>query len=59
MMVSVLMETTHPICLERFADYKMLGRFTLRDSGQSVAIGKVTKLIEASDTPNVAGLNIN
>jgi hypothetical protein len=31
----------------------------LRDSGQSVAIGKVTKLIEASDTPNVAGLNIN
>jgi len=34
-------ETTAPICLERFADYPQLGRFTLRDEGKTVAIGKV------------------
>lgn len=34
-------ETTAPICLERFTDYPQLGRFTLRDEGKTVAIGKV------------------
>ncbi|KAA6413256.1 MAG: putative translation release factor erf3 [Lasallia pustulata] len=33
------------ICVERFEDYAQLGRFTLRDQGQTIAIGKVTKLI--------------
>ncbi|KAJ3127208.1 translation termination factor GTPase eRF3 [Nowakowskiella sp. JEL0407] len=33
------------ICVETFADYEQLGRFTLRDEGRTVAIGKVTKLI--------------
>lgn len=35
MLVSVLIETTAPICIERWKDYKMLGRFTLRDQGQT------------------------
>jgi len=29
------------ICVERFQDYPQLGRFTLRDQGQTIAIGKV------------------
>ena len=33
------------VCVERFEDYAQMGRFTLRDQGQTIAIGKVTKLI--------------
>lgn len=39
--VIALIETTAPICVERFSDYPQLGRFTLRDEGKTVAIGKV------------------
>ncbi|KAG2492459.1 hypothetical protein HYH03_009400 [Edaphochlamys debaryana] len=33
-----------PICIESFADVPSLGRFTLRDEGRTIAIGKVVKL---------------
>ncbi|OCK75187.1 hypothetical protein K432DRAFT_386346 [Lepidopterella palustris CBS 459.81] len=33
------------LCVERFEDYPQLGRFTLRDQGQTIAIGKITKLL--------------
>ncbi|KAM0669530.1 hypothetical protein ACQRIT_004663 [Beauveria bassiana] len=33
------------VCVERFEDYAQMGRFTLRDQGQTIAIGKITKLI--------------
>ncbi|KAI0377703.1 hypothetical protein F5Y04DRAFT_263505 [Hypomontagnella monticulosa] len=33
------------VCIERFDDYPQMGRFTLRDQGQTIAIGKITKLI--------------
>ncbi|KAM0577229.1 hypothetical protein ACHAO2_005509 [Verticillium nonalfalfae] len=33
------------VCVERFEDYPQMGRFTLRDPGQTIAIGKITKLI--------------
>jgi len=33
------------ICVERFEDYPQMGRFTLRDQGQTIAVGKITKLI--------------
>ncbi|KAB8346300.1 hypothetical protein FH972_023344 [Carpinus fangiana] len=33
------------VCIERFEDYAQMGRFTLRDKGQTIAIGKVTKLL--------------
>jgi len=36
------------ICVERFKDYPQLGRFTLRDQGQTIAIGKITKLLTDS-----------
>jgi len=41
------------ICVERFEDYPQLGRFTLRDQGQSIAIGKITKII-TDEMPAVA-----
>lgn len=33
------------VCVEAFEDYPQLGRFTLRDQGQTIAIGKILKLI--------------
>ncbi|KAG8907223.1 translation termination factor GTPase eRF3 [Tulasnella sp. 403] len=47
--IVALVEASGPICVERFKDYPQLGRFTLRDEGKTVAIGKITKLIESSD----------
>lgn len=40
------------VCVERFEDYPQLGRFTLRDQGQTIAIGKITRLI--TDASQVA-----
>ncbi|KAI9767384.1 MAG: translation termination factor GTPase eRF3 [Geoglossum umbratile] len=42
------------VCVERFEDYPQLGRFTLRDQGQTIAIGKITKLITDTVTPAAA-----
>jgi peptide chain release factor subunit 3 len=42
----VRIEGNRLICLETFADYPQLGRFTLRDEGRTVAVGKILKLIE-------------
>ena len=33
-----------PICLETFGDLAAMGRFTLRDEGRTIAIGKVTRV---------------
>ncbi|KAF9295660.1 translation termination factor GTPase eRF3 [Linnemannia elongata] len=33
------------LCVETFADSPQMGRFTLRDEGKTIAIGKITKLI--------------
>ncbi|KAL2482359.1 Translation elongation factor EF1A/initiation factor IF2gamma family protein [Forsythia ovata] len=37
------------ICIENFSDFPQLGRFTLRTEGKTVAVGKVTSLLTASD----------
>lgn len=34
------------ICLESFKDFPQMGRFTLRDEGKTIGIGKVLKVIE-------------
>ncbi|KAI9666126.1 MAG: translation termination factor GTPase eRF3 [Bathelium mastoideum] len=39
------------VCVEKFEDYPQLGRFTLRDQGQTIAIGKITKLITDPNAP--------
>lgn len=36
--------TEKPVCIESFGDLPAMGRFTLRDEGRTIAIGKVTKL---------------
>ncbi|KAJ7095352.1 eukaryotic polypeptide chain release factor 3 [Mycena belliarum] len=60
--IVALIETSAPVCVERFADYPQLGRFTLRDEGRTIAIGKITKLIEGhieDTTDGVANMSIN
>ncbi|PPQ63860.1 hypothetical protein CVT24_009486 [Panaeolus cyanescens] len=61
--IVALIETTAPVCVEKFSDYPQLGRFTLRDEGRTVAIGKITKLIESNTIEEVAegveGVNLN
>ncbi|CAO0796335.1 unnamed protein product [Mucor circinelloides] len=42
-------ETSGPICIETFEKLPQLGRFTLRDEGKTVAIGKVTKVLEPAE----------
>ncbi|KAJ3303085.1 translation termination factor GTPase eRF3 [Blyttiomyces sp. JEL0837] len=39
------LECAQPLCLETYDEYPQLGRFTLRDEGKTIAIGKVTKVI--------------
>ncbi|KAF7332158.1 Eukaryotic polypeptide chain release factor 3 [Mycena kentingensis (nom. inval.)] len=58
--IVALVETVQPICVERFADYPQLGRFTLRDEGRTIAIGKITKLIDQVEetTESVANMSI-
>ena len=58
MKIIAMIETTAPVCLERFKDYPQLGRFTLRDEGKTVAIGKVTKLL-TDDMPDMDKLAID
>lgn len=36
--------TTRPVCLELHSRYKQLGKFTLREGGQTIAAGFVTEL---------------
>lgn len=46
MKVIAVLEVSAPVCAERYADYPQLGRFTLRDQGVTIAIGKITKILE-------------
>ncbi|PWZ02022.1 hypothetical protein BCV70DRAFT_157692 [Testicularia cyperi] len=60
MKIIALVELAGPVCVERFKDYPQLGRFTLRDEGRTIAIGKVTKLITSADEmPDVAKLTLD
>jgi len=58
--IIALIETTGLICVETFTDYPQLGRFTLRDEGKTIAIGKITKLVEQTEniTEGVATMSI-
>jgi peptide chain release factor subunit 3 len=61
--IVALIEATAPVCVERFVDYPQLGRFTLRDEGRTIAIGKITKIIETSTideaAEGVANMSVN
>ncbi|XP_041503486.1 eukaryotic peptide chain release factor GTP-binding subunit ERF3B-like [Microtus oregoni] len=45
----VRLRTAGTICLETFKDFPQMGRFTLRDEGKTIAIGKVLKLVPEKD----------
>ena len=45
MKIIAVLETANPVCVETHEDYPQLGRFTLRDQGTTIAIGKITKLL--------------
>uniref|UniRef100_A0A1I8A3M8 Tr-type G domain-containing protein n=1 Tax=Steinernema glaseri TaxID=37863 RepID=A0A1I8A3M8_9BILA len=38
--------SSEPFCMEPFKQFPQLGRFTLRDEGKTIAIGKVLKVVE-------------
>jgi len=40
------LQTQGAVCIESFKDFAQMGRFTLRDEGRTIAIGKVLKIIE-------------
>ncbi|EEB06648.1 translation release factor class II eRF3 [Schizosaccharomyces japonicus yFS275] len=40
------LETQTPVCMEKFEDYPYMGRFTLRDQGTTVAVGKVIEILD-------------
>ena len=42
--VLVRIDVEKPICVERFDHVAQLGRFTLRDEGRTIAIGKIIRL---------------
>lgn len=46
MKIIAVLETAEPVCAETYASHPQLGRFTLRDQGTTIAIGKITKLLE-------------
>lgn len=60
MKVIALLEAAATVCVETFKNQPQLGRFTLRDEGKTVAIGKITKLIErVEDLPDVSKLTVD
>ena len=40
------LESPQPFCVEVFKEFPQMGRFTLRDEGKTIAIGKVLKIVE-------------
>ncbi|KAJ1722021.1 translation termination factor GTPase eRF3 [Coemansia erecta] len=45
-------EVHKAVCIEKFADFPQLGRFTLRDEGNTIAIGKVLRVAKPSSAVN-------
>ncbi|KAJ2768025.1 translation termination factor GTPase eRF3, partial [Coemansia nantahalensis] len=53
----VRIEVAKLLCVETFKDFPQLGRFTLRDEGKTVAIGKILKLVEMEAPAPAADAN--
>lgn len=47
-----LIELKEPVALENFKDFPQMGRFTIRDEGFTIAIGKIKKMKDAAQTKN-------
>lgn len=48
--VNVVIEVDQSIAIETYENYPQLGRLTLRDEGKTIAIGKVLKILEYSNS---------
>jgi len=46
--ITCVIECERPVCIETFEASPQLGRFTLRDEGQTIGIGKCLQLMESS-----------
>lgn len=40
------LQLASPICIESFEEFPQMGRFTMRDEGKTIAVGKVLKISE-------------
>jgi len=60
MKIVALVEAANTVCIEPFSTQPSLGRFTLRDEGKTVAIGRVLRVITdaATELPDVAKLQL-
>lgn len=47
-LVEAILETACPVCIEEFASHPQLGRFSMRDEGKTVAMGKVLEVLKQS-----------
>lgn len=52
---TAVLEVPQSICVETFADQQQLGRFTLRDEGRTIAIGKILQLLEGPRLAEAGG----
>ena len=48
---------SNPICLEKYETIEQMGRFTLRDDGKTIALGKIMKYKPANVQIETDGLN--
>ena len=44
--ITCIIELGEPVCIEEFDKCPQLGRFTLRDEGKTIGIGKCLKIME-------------
>eukprot|EP00794_Sanderia_malayensis_P008984 gene8984-9944_t len=52
------LKTSNLICMETFAKFQPMGRFTLRDEGKTIAIGKVLKIAEKREQQSTKSLAV-
>lgn len=45
--VAIEITTTEPICVETYEDRPEMGRFTIRDEGKTIIIGRVMKVLDS------------
>lgn len=41
--ITCRIQTRVPICIEKYTDFESMGRFTLRDEGKTIALGKIIR----------------
>ncbi|TNY22659.1 P-loop containing nucleoside triphosphate hydrolase protein [Rhodotorula diobovata] len=56
MKVVALLTTDGPICVDTYANNPALARFTLREAGVTVAVGKITKLVPRNESDVAASM---